>query len=207
MTPLIQTRLDFRYLWLKFANRKIQDSTLAGRRTQSSSPSTSNTALNITAVTGISVDLGRRVKKQLQIWRGILSLNESWELRRGRKVFIQGRAKEMALSWEKVSAWLQPATAGHARLVLSKTFPFFCTTLYMIWKFNSTILKIGSGLVFVGKGGRYVKSLREITMPWERDNVGEWNAYRTKNLPPFLYVHMSPFFLPLRNAIMVSILS
>ena len=26
---------------------------------------------------------------------------------------------------------LQPATAGHARLVLSKTVPFFCTTLYI----------------------------------------------------------------------------
>ena len=44
---------------------------------------------------------------------------------------IQGWAKEMELSWEKVSALLQPATAGHARLVLSKTVPFFCTTLYM----------------------------------------------------------------------------
>ena len=36
----------------------------------------------------------------------------------------------MELSWEKVSAQLQPAPAGHARLVLSKTVPFFCTTLY-----------------------------------------------------------------------------
>ena len=44
---------------------------------------------------------------------------------------LQGWAKEMALSWEKVSARLQPATAGHARLVLSKTVPFFCTNLYM----------------------------------------------------------------------------
>ena len=43
---------------------------------------------------------------------------------------IQGWAKEMALSWEKVSAQLQPSTAGHARLVLSKTVPFFCTSLY-----------------------------------------------------------------------------
>ena len=45
-------------------------------------------------------------------------------------VCIQGWAKEMELSWEKVSAQLQPATAGHARLLLSKTVPFFCTTLY-----------------------------------------------------------------------------
>ena len=36
----------------------------------------------------------------------------------------------MELSLEKVSARLQPATAGHARLVLSKTVPFFCTSLY-----------------------------------------------------------------------------
>ena len=36
----------------------------------------------------------------------------------------------MELSWEKASAQLQPATAGHARLVLNKTVPFFCTTLY-----------------------------------------------------------------------------
>ena len=36
----------------------------------------------------------------------------------------------MELSWEKVSARLQPATASHARLLLSKTVPFFCTTLY-----------------------------------------------------------------------------
>ena len=36
----------------------------------------------------------------------------------------------MEQSWEKVSARLQPATAGHARMVLSKTVPFFCTTLY-----------------------------------------------------------------------------
>ena len=45
---------------------------------------------------------------------------------------IQGWAKEMELSWEKVSALLQPATAGHARLVLNKTVPFFCTTLYSL---------------------------------------------------------------------------
>ena len=47
------------------------------------------------------------------------------------KLQLQGWAKEMELSWEKVSAWLQPATAGHIRLVLSKTVPFFCTRLYM----------------------------------------------------------------------------
>ena len=44
---------------------------------------------------------------------------------------VQGWAKEMELSSEKVSARLQPATAGHARLVLSKPVPFFCTSLYM----------------------------------------------------------------------------
>ena len=38
----------------------------------------------------------------------------------------------MELSCEKVSAWLQPATAGHARLVLSKTVLFFCTSLYTL---------------------------------------------------------------------------
>ena len=37
------------------------------------------------------------------------------------RLIVQGWAKEMELSWEKVSARLQPATAGHARLVLSKT--------------------------------------------------------------------------------------
>ena len=37
----------------------------------------------------------------------------------------------MELSWEKVSAQLQPATTGHARLVLSKTVPFFCTSQYL----------------------------------------------------------------------------
>ena len=36
----------------------------------------------------------------------------------------------MALSWEKVSAQLQPATSGHARIVLSKSVLFFCTSLY-----------------------------------------------------------------------------
>ena len=45
---------------------------------------------------------------------------------------IQGWAKEMTLSWEKVSARLQPATAGHARLVLSKTVLFFCPALYLL---------------------------------------------------------------------------
>ena len=38
----------------------------------------------------------------------------------------------MELSWEKVSARLQPATAGHTRLVLCKTVPFFCTSLYVL---------------------------------------------------------------------------
>ena len=37
---------------------------------------------------------------------------------------LQGWAKELELSWEKVSALLQPATASHAWLVLSKTVPF-----------------------------------------------------------------------------------
>ena len=36
------------------------------------------------------------------------------------------------LSCEKVSAWLQPATAIHARLMLSKAVPFFCTGLYTL---------------------------------------------------------------------------
>ena len=36
----------------------------------------------------------------------------------------------MELSWEKFFAQLQPATAGHARLVLTKTVLFFCTSLY-----------------------------------------------------------------------------
>ena len=44
---------------------------------------------------------------------------------------LQCWAKEMELSWEKVSALLQPATAGHARLVLNKTVLLFCTTLYI----------------------------------------------------------------------------
>ena len=44
---------------------------------------------------------------------------------------VQGGAKGMALSCEKVSARLQPATAGHARLVLSKTVSFFCTSLHV----------------------------------------------------------------------------
>ena len=38
----------------------------------------------------------------------------------------------MVPSFEKVSARPQPATAGHARLVLSKTVLFFCTSLYYI---------------------------------------------------------------------------
>ena len=52
-----------------------------------------------------------------------------WRLLRHLTVilWLQSWAKEMALSWEKVSAWLQQATAGQARLVLSKTFLFFCT--------------------------------------------------------------------------------
>ena len=36
----------------------------------------------------------------------------------------------MELSCERVSARLQAATAGHARLVLIKTVPFFCSSLY-----------------------------------------------------------------------------
>ena len=59
-----ELNLNFnRYFWLKFANWTDQDSTLAGRRSYSSSSSVSSAALNITAVTGISVDLGRRVEK------------------------------------------------------------------------------------------------------------------------------------------------
>ena len=50
--------------------------------------------------------------------------------------YLQGWAKEMEPSWEKVSAQLQPATAGHARLVLSKTVLFFCTNLYSPFKKN-----------------------------------------------------------------------
>ena len=42
---------------------------------------------------------------------------------------VQGWEKEMALSWEKVSARLQPATAGHARLVLSKQLKQIYTSL------------------------------------------------------------------------------
>ena len=39
--------------------------------------------------------------------------------------------------------------------------------------------------IVCGKGGRDVKSMRRITMPWEKDNFAEWNAYSTKKLPPF----------------------
>ena len=51
---------------------------------------------------------------------------------RWRTLYLQGWAKEMELSWEKVLAWLQPATPGHARLVLSKSVPFSCTSLYIL---------------------------------------------------------------------------
>ena len=54
--------------------------------------------------------------------------HEDWSM--NVEVVLQGWAKEMELSWEKVSARLQPATAGHARLVPRKTVPFFYTTLY-----------------------------------------------------------------------------
>ena len=36
------------------------------------------------------------------------------------------------LSQEKVSAWLQPATTGHARLVLSKQLEQIYTSLYIV---------------------------------------------------------------------------
>ena len=42
---------------------------------------------------------------------------------------VQGGAKGMALSFEKVSARLQPATAGHARLVLNKQLKQIYTSL------------------------------------------------------------------------------
>ena len=54
----------------------------------------------------------------------------------------------MELSCEKVSARLQPATAGYARLVLSKTVPFFCTSLYTFGNFAALfpwILYLGGG--------------------------------------------------------------
>ena len=47
-----------------------------------------------------------------------------WAVQRGVNLF--------ELSWEKVSARLQPATAGHARLVLSKQVEQIYTSLYMV---------------------------------------------------------------------------
>ena len=47
------------------------------------------------------------------------------------KQALQGWAKEMELSCEKVSARLQPAIAGHARLVLSKQLEQIYTSLYI----------------------------------------------------------------------------
>ena len=81
---------------------------------------------------------------------------------------IQGWAKEMELSWEKVSARLQPATAGHASLVLSKTVPFFCTSLYKVVS------------LFIGAGGFWgppkskmcLQKLRDLWIIWKRDYWG-----------------------------------
>ena len=46
-------------------------------------------------------------------------------------LFIQGCAKKLVPGWDKSSAQLQPALAGHARLLLNKTVTFLSTTLYM----------------------------------------------------------------------------
>ena len=54
---------------------------------------------------------------------------------------VQGWAQEMALSWEKVSARLQSATAGHARLVLSKTVIFSAQVCIRIKHFLFLIFK------------------------------------------------------------------
>ena len=45
----------------------------------------------------------------------------------------------MEPSWETVSAQLQPVTAGHARLVLNKTVPFFSAQLCI---YSATGLKV-----------------------------------------------------------------
>ena len=45
--------------------------------------------------------------------------------------YIQRGVNLFELSWEKVSALLQPATAGHARLVLSKQLEQIYTSLYV----------------------------------------------------------------------------
>ena len=80
----------------------------------------------------------------------------------------------MALIWEKVSARLQPATAGHDRLVLGKTVPFFCTTLYILTyrpgsRFCITSAKILTGLRL---GPAFSASSRDATLkPWP---LSEW---------------------------------
>ena len=71
---------------------------------------------------------------------------------------VQGWAKEMDLSWEKVSTQLQPATAGHARLVLSKTVPFFCTTLYIHMDKNFTFPET----LFLSKSFQYYENKIEM---------------------------------------------
>ena len=45
---------------------------------------------------------------------------------------VQRGVNLFELSWEKVSARLQPATAGHARLVLSKQLEQIYTSLYVV---------------------------------------------------------------------------
>ena len=44
---------------------------------------------------------------------------------------VQGCEKKLVSGCEKRSAHLQPAQAGHARLMLNKAVTFICTTLYL----------------------------------------------------------------------------
>ena len=65
------------------------------------------------------------------------------------------------LSWEKVSARLQPATAGHARLVLSKQLEQIYTSLFILLPSPATNILINEVIVVAWRFSRhYVSSLR-----------------------------------------------
>ena len=107
-------------------------------------PNMPTNIINITSLNQSLVMLNNEVWMTIRDWVGKEMLKETFRKRLKQdlnhmflckmdfqwKATLMYRVEQKKLSWEKVSARLQPATAGHARLVLSKTVPFFCTTLY-----------------------------------------------------------------------------
>ena len=91
-------------------------------------------------------------------------------------VSLQGWAKEMELSWEKVSARLQPATAGLARLVLSKQLEQIYNSLYVkegtTWKAN--LYHLRRNISTTQKRGKNPKAICQFCL-WARMETAGWH--------------------------------